>query len=107
MARQNRTVERLIARIASAAHGVITWAEMRAAEISEDEISHRVKVGALIPEYRGVYRVGHQAPSTEAHYMGAVKACGPGALLCGLAAAFLLGLLPPQDATTARGHYAD
>ena len=49
--------------------------------------------GALLPVYRGVYRVGHRAPSVEARYMAAVLACGEGALLSGRAAARLLGLL--------------
>jgi len=78
---------------------------MRAAEISEDEISHRVKVGALIPEYRGVYRVGHRAPSLESRCMAAVKAGGDGAALCGAASGYLLRILkaskppPPQVMT--------
>jgi very-short-patch-repair endonuclease len=54
--------------------------------------------------HRGVYRVGHLAPSTEARYMAAVLACGSGALLSGLAAAYLLGLVkgrPPAPEVTA------
>jgi hypothetical protein len=47
----------------------------------------------LIAVHRGVYRAGHRAPSMEATYLAAVLACGDGALLCGLAAAHLLGLV--------------
>ena len=58
--------------------------------------------GTLIPKHRGVYRVGHSAPSVEADYMAAVLACGPGAALAGLSAAHLLGLMrgkaPPAEA---------
>ncbi|MEX2194516.1 MAG: hypothetical protein WD844_04445 [Thermoleophilaceae bacterium] len=90
---QARTVEWRIARIARRAHGVVTHAELLEAEISRDEIRGRVRRGALIPEFRGVYRVGHAAPSTEARYMAAVKACGRKAVLSGLAAAYLLGLV--------------
>src|SRR5688572_12065506 len=43
--------------------------------------------------FRGVYRVGHAAPSLLATYMAAVLACGPGALLRGPSAAYLEGLL--------------
>jgi hypothetical protein len=98
--------ERLIGRLASRAHGVVTRGELLEAGVTDAEIDRRVKKGALIRRYRGVYRVGHYAPSVEAEYMAAVKACGPGALLCGLAAAFLLGLLrtrtppPPEVMTT-------
>jgi len=74
--------------------------------VSDDEIRHRLKIGALIRAYPGVYRVGHHAPSVEARYMAAVKACGEGAVLSGLAAAYLLGLLkgppPPPEVTAPR-----
>lgn len=86
------TVERELARIAAAAHGIVTRAEMLAAGITESEIKERVRRGALLREHRGVYRVGHRAPSLEARYLAAVKACGEGAALSGLAAAHLLGL---------------
>jgi very-short-patch-repair endonuclease len=105
VARQGRTVEQRIARIASAAHGIVTWDEMRRAGISEDEIRHRVQIGSLIRIFRGVYRVGHRAPSVEADYMAAVKAGGNGAALRGLAAGYLLGILqgpspPPPEVMT-------
>lgn len=60
----------------------------------------------LLPEYPGVYRVGHRAPCLEARYLAAVWACGEEAFLCGQAAAHLLGLLsgsaPPPEVTTPR-----
>jgi hypothetical protein len=87
--------------LASQAHGVVTWEEMRDAGISAKQIKRRVQSGALIRQHRGVYRVGHSAPSVLACYMAAVKACGPGALLCGKAAAYLHGLIkgrpPPPE----------
>ena len=55
--------------------------------------------------HRGVYRVGHRAPSTEATYLAAVLAAGEGALLNGQAAAFLLVLVkgtPPRPEVIAR-----
>jgi hypothetical protein len=64
-----------------------------------------VKTGALIPAFRGVYRVGHQAPNIHATYMAAVLACGDGALLSGHAAAHLLGIArrpPPVPAVLSR-----
>lgn len=65
---------------------------MLRAGITDAEIKARLASGALWREHRGVYRVGHRAPSVEARYLAAVWACGEGALLCGLAAAHLLGL---------------
>jgi len=101
---KGRTVERVLARLGTGQHGVVTRAELLAAGVSAAGIGRRVSKGALIPEYRGVYRVGHRAPSREAHYMAAVKACGPGALLCGRAAAHLWGLVkgsaPPPAVVT-------
>jgi hypothetical protein len=83
MAEKSTTVERRIARIAGRQHGVVTRAELVAADISDDEIHDRVAKGMLLREYWGVYRVGHRAPSVEATYMAAVKACGEGAALSG------------------------
>jgi hypothetical protein len=98
---RSRTVEQELARIAGGAHGVVTREEMSAVDITADEIKRRVRQGLLIRQYRGVFRVGHCAPSTEAEYLAAVKACGEGAALSGRAAAYLLGLVkgkpPPPE----------
>jgi very-short-patch-repair endonuclease len=64
--------------------------------VTQQEIKSRVRVGSLIRVHRGVYRVGHLAPSVEATYLAAVLAAGDGALLCGRAAAHLLGLVKGQ-----------
>ena len=100
---QSATVERRVGRIASSAHGVVARRELLDAGVSSKEIEHRLRTGALIREYPGVYRVGHRAPSVDARYMAAVKACGEGAVLSGLAGAYLRGLLkgsaPPPEVT--------
>ena len=88
-----RTVERELARIASATHGVVTRSQLLGAGVSAHEIRSRVRSGGLIRVHRGVYRVGHMAPSTEATYLAAVLAAGDSALLSGRAAAYLLGLI--------------
>jgi len=90
---QGSTVEQQLARLAGASHGLVRRADMVAAGITAAEIKGRVASGALLREHRGVYRVGHRAPSVEARYLAAVWACGDGALLCGRAAAYLLGLV--------------
>jgi very-short-patch-repair endonuclease len=89
-------------RLAQEAHGVVTRRQLLRAGVTEEEVRHRLRTGALLAEHPGVYRVGHRAPSVEARYLAAVKACGPGALLAGRAAAHLLGLLrgaasPPPE----------
>ena len=85
--------EEKIGRIASAHHGVVTRKELLASGVSADGIKRRVAKGALFAVYRGVYRVGHRAPSREALYMAAVKAGGDRAVLCGRAAGHLWGLV--------------
>jgi hypothetical protein len=101
---QDGTVERALARFAADSHGVVKRRALLRAGITVAEIKHRLRIGALIREYRGVYLVGHRAPSLEARYLAAVWACGERALLSGRAAAYLLGLLkgaPPRPEVTA------
>jgi hypothetical protein len=90
---ESRTAERRIARIALGQHGNVTREQLLAAGLSCTEIARRREKGLLILQFRGVYRVGHAAPSLLATYMAAVLACGEGALLRGRAAAHLHRLL--------------
>ena len=98
MGTPDRTIEETLARLAATSHGVVTRGELLRAGVTDRELKRRVTKGALIRVHRGVFRVGHAAPSLEARYLAAVKACGPGALLAGRAGAHLLGLLkrPPS-----------
>ena len=87
---------------------MVTRQQLVEAGITANEIRHRLAIGSLIRVHPGVYRVGHVAPSTEATYLAAVWACGDGALLCGRAAAHLLGLLrsrsmPPPPEVVVEG----
>jgi hypothetical protein len=104
MGARSRTAEQLAGRIAERAHGVVTRLELLGAGVTRGEIARRLRSGGLLREYPGVYRVGHRAPTVEACYMAAVKACGHGARLCGRAAAHLLCILkgppaPPEVVT--------
>jgi very-short-patch-repair endonuclease len=103
MGRQSRTVEEVVGQLARGQHGVVTRAQLLGAGVTAKEVTRRLERKALLPVHRGVYRVGHRAPSVEARYMAAVLACGPGALLSGLAAAHLWGLTrgsaPPPEVT--------
>src|SRR6476469_8605662 len=77
---------RTIAQIAGRQYGLITTAELRAAGLSRDTIAAWVDRGFLFRVHRGIYRVGHVSPSTEADYLAAVLACQP-AYLAGRACA--------------------
>ena len=105
-AKATTTVEERLARLASRSHGVVTRAGLLDAGVTRHEINWRLETGSLLPLHRGVYRVGHRAPSTEARYTAAVFACGEGALLSGRAAAYLLGILrssPPDPEVATPG----
>src|SRR4051794_34146097 len=103
---QLNTVQAVIADLASRQHGVVTRAQLLRTGVTTHEIRRRVRAGALLRVHRGVYRVGHRAPSVEADYLAAVLACGEAARLSGRAAAHLLGLLrgpvPAPEVTTPR-----
>src|SRR3954470_13528173 len=99
MEQQGRSVDGLIADIAGRAHGVVTRKTLLGKGVTPQQIRRRLERGSLIAVHRGVYRVGHQAPSTEARYLAAILACGRGALLSGRPAAHLWGLIkgsPPS-----------
>jgi very-short-patch-repair endonuclease len=104
MAALSRTVDEELARIAGAGHGVVTREELLRAGVTRHEIRVRLGRGSLIRVHRGVYRVGHRAPSVDASYLAAVLAGGDGALLRGRAAAYLLAIVkvtaPPPEVIT-------
>lgn len=82
-----------MARVARTSHGVVTRCSLVDEGVTAAEIKRLIKNGGLIRVHRGVFRVGHEAPSAEARYLAAVWACGKGARLCGQPAAYLFGLL--------------
>jgi len=103
MRHQSRTVDEVIARIATGQHGLVTRCQLMRAGLSHAQIRRRLARGTLLAVHPGVYRVGHRAPSVEASYLAAVLACGDGALLSGRAAAHLFGLVratPPAPEVT-------
>ena len=98
------SVELEVARIAAGQHGVVTMRQLLVAGMSRTGVRRRVEKGLLHRQHRGVFRVGHRAPSTEADYLAAVLACGERAILSGWAAAFIYGLFkraaPRPEVTT-------
>ena len=86
--------------IAWGQHGRVSWDQLIDAGIDRGRIARWVADGRLRPVHRGVYAVGHEAPSVMANYMAAVLACGEGAVLSHRAAAYVLRLTrlkaPPE-----------
>jgi hypothetical protein len=70
-------------------HGLATTRSLRAAGLSYDAIRLRVKRGALVQRYPGVYSFGRGDLSPEAQKMAAVLAGGPGAVAADASAASL------------------
>src|SRR3954468_20675311 len=104
---KNGSVGWQIAKIAGRQHGNITRRQLLGLGLSSSAIARRIRNGVLHLEYRGVYRVGHRAPNTLAHYAAAVLASGDGAVLCGLAAAYVYGFLrgqPPIPEVVTEAH---
>lgn len=93
-----------VVRIAARQHGVVTTAQLLNAGFTHSAVLRWREKGLLHPCHRGVYRLGHRARSADATYMAAVLACGSGAALSGLPAAFRFGLLrggpPPPEVTS-------
>ncbi len=63
---QGGTVERVVGQIAQHSHGVVDRVELLDAGLTYAHIEQRLRTGALIREYPGVYRVGHRAPRPHA-----------------------------------------
>lgn len=88
--------DRLVAEVAERQHGVISSRQLEEAGLSRSSVLERRRAGRLHHLHRGVYAVGHQAPSDERRWMAAVLALGDGAVLSHRSAAVLWELLPRQ-----------
>lgn len=95
MGDKNAPLDREIAQVASAQHGVVTHRQLVALGMSRNAISARARRGSLHRLHQGVYAVGHRATSREARWLAAVLACGEGAALSHRSAAVHWGLLKP------------
>jgi very-short-patch-repair endonuclease len=67
-----------IARLATSQHGVISINQLRELGVTRDSVRRRVEMGRLHHVHRGVYAVGHTAPSMQREWMAAVLACERG-----------------------------
>ena len=86
-----------VAQLAAQQWGVLAVEELRACGLSRKEVMGRVRSGHLHPLFRGVYAVGHTNLQLEGHFLAAVKACGPNAVLSHFSAAALYGLVRWDD----------
>lgn len=99
--------ERELAKLAGRQHGVIARSQLVAAGLGPRTIRRRVEAGRLHLLHRGVYAFGVERLSPRGRWMGAVLACGEGALLSHRSGAALWGLLRshrgPIEVTSASG----
>jgi predicted transcriptional regulator of viral defense system/very-short-patch-repair endonuclease len=87
-------VDARIAELAARQHGVVSRGQVLAAGIAPTTLRDRVGRGQLVPLHRGVYAVGHAHLRREGHWLAAVLAAGPGAVLSHRDAAALHALRP-------------
>jgi very-short-patch-repair endonuclease len=73
-------------------HWTVARSQLVELGFSRDWIAHRIANGRLHPLRRGVYAVGRPHVTRYGHWMAAVLACGPAALLSHDTAAALLGI---------------
>jgi hypothetical protein len=83
-----------IAALAERQHGVVALRQLVELGLSARAVSHRAARGRLHRIHRGVYAVGHSKLTGYGHWMAAVLACGPNAVLSHRSAAGLWGLRP-------------
>lgn len=89
------TVE--LGRLAQRQHGVVSAAQLGALGISRPTVMKWERRGRLHRLHRGIYAVGHAAPSEHRRFMAAVLACGERAALSHGSAAVLWGFLKPLE----------
>lgn len=82
-------VDRLIAALAERQHGVVAVWQLLELGLSRGAIQYRVSIGRLHLVHRGVYAVGHRKLTRHGHWMAAVLAYGPDAVLSHRSAAAL------------------
>lgn len=93
-----------IAALAARQWGVVARRQLLDAGLSPTVVRSRVRGGRLVVLHRGVYAVGHDRLRSEGHWLAAVLAVGPEAVLSHRDAAGLHGLRPANhrrvDVTT-------
>lgn len=93
-------MERVIARLATGQHGIVSRGQLLAAGLTHKQIDARLARGQLHDTHRGVYAAGHAALTLRGNWIAAVLACGLGATLSHRSAAALHGLLRARGPST-------
>jgi very-short-patch-repair endonuclease len=88
-----RSWDEAIGELASRHYGVVSLAQLLELGLSRAAVEARLKRKRMVALHRGVYAVGHTALTIESHFIAAVYACGPGALLSYRCAGAVPGLL--------------
>jgi predicted transcriptional regulator of viral defense system len=91
--------DRVLAAFAARQYGVVARRQLLDAGLTAELVRTRVDAGLLVPLHRGVYAVGHCSLRREGHWLAAVLAVGPGAVLSHREAAALHALRPADRPT--------
>ena len=89
-----------IARLAERQHGLVTLTQLQFLGLSRSAVAKRAREGRLTRIHRGVYAVGHGRLTLRGHWMAAVLAYGPQAVLSHRSAAALHGIRPDNRPKT-------
>jgi hypothetical protein len=107
-AHSGRARARAIAKLAARQRGLVTRAQLLEIGLTRHAIDNWVRSRRLHALYRGVYLVGHPEPIAGARELGAILACGAGAVVSHRSASGLWRLLPDPggdvDVTLAGRH---
>jgi very-short-patch-repair endonuclease len=95
-----------MAELATRQHGVVARRQLLGLGMGRRHVDERVRRGRLHLLHRGVYAVGHRVLGRDGHWMAAVLAAGPEAVLSHRSAGVLWRLIPswsgPVEVTTSR-----
>jgi hypothetical protein len=92
--RSGRSLDVLLARLATRQSGVVGYAQLQSIGFSRNEVDYRVATGRLIRIHRGVYAVGHEDISDRGRVIAGLLAAGPDAAASHRTAAALWKILP-------------
>ena len=93
-------VETLIVALAERQHALVTLPQLQLLGLGRSGVSRRASSGRLYRIHRGVYAVGRPHLTQHGHWMAAVLACGPKAVLSHRSAAALHGIRRDSRAKT-------